>query len=71
MINEKLNIPKMRIKKIGGFNADGSTDSNWVFDGGYQENSVGLYVDFEKNIELVGGYTVAELREISTLNNKH
>ena len=70
MINV-LNIPKLRIKKIGGFNDDGSVDAGWCFDGKSHPNSIGHYIDAEKNIYLIAGYTVSELRAIHAQHNKH
>lgn len=58
------NIPKSKIVTVGGFD-DGRTDGGWQFDGRDIPGSVGYYISDEW--ELIGGYTIDELREIKRL----
>ena len=55
--------PKLIIKTIGSFDNDGKP-VKWTFDGSCHSNSFGVYIDLEKGIELYGGYTIEELKEI-------
>lgn len=63
MKEPRPDIPKLKILSIGGFTIDGKTDGYWSFDGLSDPNSVGHY--FSKDWELIGGYTLSELKEIS------
>jgi hypothetical protein len=55
--------PKLLIETIGGFDDEGKL-INWKFDGSSHPHSVGVYIDLEKGIELYGGYTIEELKEV-------
>jgi hypothetical protein len=60
-------IPKLKIDMIGVFDDEGKP-INWKFDGSSHPYSVGVYIDLVNGIELYGGYTIEELKEIY-LNN--
>ena len=57
-------IPKLKIDIIGSFDFEGKA-INWTFYGSSHPHSVGVYIDLEKGIELYGGYTLTELKEIA------
>ena len=67
MNNEHL-APKLTIITIGSFDTEGKA-INWKFDGSSHPNSVGVYIDLEKGIELYGGYTIGELNKIYKAKN--
>tara|TARA_R110000787_G_scaffold272587_1_gene380061 strand:- start:464 stop:676 length:213 start_codon:yes stop_codon:yes gene_type:complete len=69
-MNTEHLAPKLIITTIGNFDAEGKPVW-WQFDGSSHSNSVGKYIDYEKGIELYGGYTIEELKKIcKSRNNK-
>ena len=63
------NIPKLGMAVIGSFNEE-VKPIGWLFDGKGHPNSVGYYNDIERGIELYGGYTIAELKDILALKEQ-
>lgn len=66
-VTARPNIPKIKIVTVGGFDDAGRPDGGWQFDGRDTPGSVGYYVCDGR--ELVGGYTIKELREIKQLDD--
>ena len=57
------NIPKLKITKVGLLDKEGNP-TGFSFCGKGVENSVGVFKDPENGIELYGGYTIEELKEM-------
>jgi hypothetical protein len=69
IVNTEHLAPKLTITTIGSFDTEGKP-TLWQFDGFYHFNSIGLYIDLEKGIQLYGGYTIGELKRIYKLKNE-
>ena len=68
-MNTEHLAPKLTIITIGSFDTEGKA-INWKFGGSSHPNSVGVYIDLEKGIELYGGYTIGELNKIYKAKNQ-